>query len=389
MDINNKSVKTEKKSVIKILIIFVFITVALVLIALYITNEDFRNNIDKNILKKNLTEENLKTIQINSEENPIIYAYDKYITILNKNVLTLYNKDGQITATINVNINNPIIDSNNKYLVLAEKKGKKFYVTSESNLLWQKDVDGEISGITVNKNGYVSVIITNTTHKSVIITYDSTGTELFKTFLSKKYALCTSISDDNKYLAIGEINYSGSIIKSSVKIISIEEARKTTDNVIVHTYEAENGEILSNLKYYGKNNVICMFTNYIESVSIDGDEKVLDIDNNTSFLDINLNNQIIKVEKESTGLFSNSYQMRIINPENKKENLYILNNGIPKEVKVYGNIILMNLGTEVEIVDTNGWLLKKYTSKKQIKDVVLSDNIVGIIYKDKIEIINI
>ena len=132
-----------------------------------------------------------------------------------------------------------------------------------------------------------------------------------------------------------------------------------------------------------------MFTNYIESVSIDGDEKVLDIDNNTSFLDINLNNQIIKVEKESTGLFSNSYQMRIINPENKKENLYILNNGIPKEVKVYGNIILMNLGTEVEIVDTNGWLLKKYTSKKQIKDVVLSDNIVGIIYKDKIEIINI
>ena len=81
--------------------------------------------------------------------------------------------------------------------------------------------------------------------------------------------------------------------------------------------------------------------------------------------------------------------MRIINPENKKENLYILNNGIPKEVKVYGNIILMNLGTEVEIVDTNGWLLKKYTSKKQIKDVVLSDNIVGIIYKDKIEIINI
>ena len=81
MDINNKSVKTEKKSVIKILIIFVFITVALVLIALYITNEDFRNNIDKNILKKNLTEENLKTIQINSEENPIIYAYDKYIPL--------------------------------------------------------------------------------------------------------------------------------------------------------------------------------------------------------------------------------------------------------------------------------------------------------------------
>lgn len=389
-NLTNKSAKS-KNSIIKIITTLIFFTIFLVLIALYITNEEYRTSIDRNIFKKNLTDETLQAIQINSEENPVIYAYDKYITILSKNVLTLYNKEGQVFSTINMNINNPIIASNDKYLVIAEEKGQKFYVTSGSNLLWQKDVDGEISSISVNKNGYVSVTITNAVYKSVVITYNSEGTELFKNFIFQKYVICTSISDDNKYLAIGEINYLGSIIKSRVKIISIEQAIKNDKDKesTVYTYEAENGEILSNIKYQGKNNAICMFTNYIQNVKLDSDERILDIDNNTIFMDVSLNNNIIKIEKESTGLFAYSYQMRIINPENKRENLYILNNGIPKEVKAYDNIILMNLGTEVEIVNANGWLVKQYSSKQQIKDVVLSDKIVGIIYKDKIEIINL
>ena len=48
----------------------------------------------------------------------------------------------------------------------------------------------------------------------------------------------------------------------------------------------------------------------------------------------------------------------------------------------------MNFGTEVKIINTNGWLLKEYKSSKQIKDLVLGTSIAGIVYKDKIEIID-
>lgn len=387
-DISNRN--NKKRNIIKSIILITIATTLILLIALYITNNNFRNIIDIYILRKNVTENNLKVIQINSEENPIIYAYDKYITILSKNVLTLYNKDAQVYAKINININNPIIASNNKFLVLAEKKGKKVCVTSESNLLWQKDLDGEISSVSVNKNGYVTVVVTNTTVcKSVVITYDSNGVELFKTNLSQKYAICAEISNNNKYLAIGEINYSGSIIKSSVKIISIDEAQNNRKDAIKYTYEADNGEIISNIKYNDKDKAICMFTTYIQAVTAENDSRVLDVDNNTLFLDINLKNNIAKIEKESTGLFSYMYQMKIINPESKKENLYIINSGMPKNIKVYGNKILINLGTEVEIINSNGWLEKQYTSRHEIKDIVLSDDIAGIRYKDKIEIIDL
>ena len=40
-------------------------------------------------------------------------------------------------------------------------------------------------------------------------------------------------------------------------------------------------------------------------------------------------------------------------------------------------------------VKTVQWLVKKYISTQEIKDVVIGSGIAGIVYKDKIEIINL
>ena len=58
-------------------------------------------------------------------------------------------------------------------------------------------------------------------------------------------------------------------------------------------------------------------------------------------------------------------------------------------MKTYANKIALNLGSSVEFINTNGWLVKKYISEKEVKDIVLSENIVGIVYKDKVEISNL
>ena len=110
-----------------------------------------------------------------------------------------------------------MMSSSEKYLVVAEKGGKNFCVIYENELLWSGSVEGSISEININSNGYVSVIVTNTTYKSVVIAYNNEGIELFKTYLSYTYALCSDISNNNRYLAIGEVDYTGKIIKSKVK----------------------------------------------------------------------------------------------------------------------------------------------------------------------------
>ena len=55
----------------------------------------------------------------------------------------------------------------------------------------------------------------------------------------------------------------------------------------------------------------------------------------------------------------------------------------------YGNIIALNLGTEIEFINTDGWLVKRYVANQEITNIVVSDSIAGIIYRDKIEMINL
>ena len=62
---------------------------------------------------------------------------------------------------------------------------------------------------------------------------------------------------------------------------------------------------------------------------------------------------------------------------------------IAKEMYTNGNVIGINIGTEIYFVSTNGMLIKKYTSNQEITNVMITNNIAIIIYKDRIEIINL
>ena len=389
---NNESKNSNSNNRARNLKICLFILVSIllaILIARYIAEEEFRLWVDTNILKKELEQDTLSTVELNYDETPYIFAYDKYVAVLNKNRLTLYTSDGSKNSELEVNISKPVTNSYGKYLVLADQEGSKLYLISGSSILWQKDVEGKISRVNVNKNGYVSVIITNTTYKSVVVSYTQDGKELFKTFLSSTYAICSDISNNNKYLAIGEIDYSGTIVKSNIKIISIALAQTNPEQSIINKYESNSGEIVSNIKYQEKDYAICMFNKYIQKVGINKDKRLFEYDNNSLFVDINLRDSIAIVKKQSSGLFSYEYEIQIKSTMGNSENLYILDSNVPKDILISGNTIGIDLGTEVQIVNSKGMLLKKYKSNQEIKGLAIGDSIAGIIYKDKIELINL
>jgi len=384
--INNKEIHNSSK--LKSIIIIIILLTIVFLVARYITNEEFRSYIDTKILKKEISDTSLTTIEVDPDSNPSIYAYDKYIAILSKNTLTSYTSSGKISSELNVNIAVPLVETNGKYLVLAEQDSDKIYLISGSNIIWQKTVDGDIVRVNVNQNGYVSIVIKNTIYRSVALYFDLNGNELFRSYISTNYAICTAISNDNKYLAIGEVDFTGTIIKSYVKILSVELAQTDPDNSVIYKYESDNDSIITNIKYQDKNVAICMFDKYIQKVGIDNSERLYDISDKDIFADIHLKNNITTINKQSSGLFSYEYEVLIKSIDSKSENLYILNNGLPKSLVANNSVMALNFGNEVQIVNSSGWLVKKYTSNKQISNIVLGDNILGIVYKNRIEIIN-
>ncbi len=84
------NLEKEKKKKMALIISIILVTLIILAIAFYIGNRNFRTFFDRYILGKEITENNATSIDIRDQENSSIYAFDKYITILNKNKLNLY-----------------------------------------------------------------------------------------------------------------------------------------------------------------------------------------------------------------------------------------------------------------------------------------------------------
>ena len=384
----NVKKKINKKKIIIISIIAIILIAVITLAIVYTKNQQAREWIDKNIFRKEVMQDKVATIELKEEQNNI-YAFNKYIGVLNKTKLNIYNQNGSTEAELEVQISNPLFNSANRFLAIAENQGQKFYLIEDKETKWEAEVEGNIEQINVNKNGYVAVAITGTSYKTVVAVYSPEGKELFKTYLSSTRATDITISNDNKYLAIAEIDTSGTIIKSGIKIISIEKARTDPTNSVEKTYEGENDKLITNIQYQDKNKLICMYTDKITIIEDDQETNLVDNkDKKVIFQSVELTNNAVSVEEQSSGLFTANSQVNIINVDNKQTKTYTAES-VTKEIITHGNKIALNLGTEVEFINTDGWLIKRYVANQEITKIVMSDNMAGIIYRDKIEIVNL
>lgn len=379
----------NKKKILKMIIAIAFIGLIIATIFLYTKNETVQAFLDKYIFNKEEYELKLPKIEIDSSNNLNIYAYNNRIVILEQNLLKVYNKYANQEYTIDVAITNPVFESNGEFLCIAEKSGNKIYLISDRQIIWQKDIEGNISNVSVNQNGYVSIAVSGTSYKTVVITFDQKGNELFKTYLSTTNIIDTDISNDNKYLAIAESNFAGIVIQSTVKIISIEDARKNAEAAIIYTHTATQNDMITNIEYKVGNKLICMYDGHIDFIKDNENTEMTNFTNEEIlFADINLDKNVLKIIKKSTGMFSAEAEMQIINLINQNKNVYDIKE-VPKKINVYENMIAINLGTEALFINNNGWLVKRYHTSQEIQNIVICNEIAGIIYKNKIEIISL
>ena len=385
----NKVKKINKKKVVNTIIIIICILLIISAVVLYTTNEKCREILDRYVFRKEVYENNLPTIKIDSNKNISTYAYNKYISVLEENKLKLYNKMGREETALDIEISTPIFEANGEYLGIAEKNGQKLYLVNNKNIVWQKDIEGKISQINVNKNGYVSVIISGTSYKAVIKVFDLNGNELFTYYLSTTNVIDTDISNDNKYFAIAEANFSGIVPQSTIKLISIEEAKNNSADAIKYTHLANANDLIINIKYQNKNELVCMYNEHIDILKEGESTELINLKNEeVLFADVNLQSKIIKITKKTTGLFSAEAEMQIINSNTKDTNIYAIEN-VPKSILVQDNMIAINLGTKALFINSNGWLVKKYQSSQEIQKILLCNDVAGIVSKNKIEIISL
>lgn len=393
MDFWAKGLENHRKEKIKKLALLISLLIILitiiVLIIVYIFNVQFRNWCDKHILGKEILQEDTREIEIDGDENPQVYAFDKYICLFRRKTIEFYNKVGTKVGEIETNINNAKFASAGRYLAICEQDGKEFYLIDGKEKVYENEVDGTISQINVSRSGFVSVVLSNNSYKSIVSVYNKEGKEIFKTNLVTSRVVDVSISQDSQYLAIAEVDISGILTKSTIQIVSIELAQTKPAEAIVYKYEVPEGKLIINVEYQEKQKLICMYNDTIEVLQEQKSSELVGFENRkTTFMTIELNNRIAILEEKTTGEYTSDTYVNIINPENKREIQYITN-GVVKSLHTSNKRIAINTGSELHIISTNGFLIKKYISSTEINDIVMTDSLVGVIYRDKIQIINL
>ena len=378
----------NKKKILITIAIMLIIILLIVIIALYMSKRNVRNWIDINIFRKNISDQDIEIINLNTDKNNQIHVYNNYVAILNDKNVNLYNSYGEKIVSIEVNINSALFNSAGKYFAIAENKGNEICLIFDKTYLWSEKLEGEILQVHVNRNGYVATITTDATHKSILTFFDSQGKKLFASYFATTRIVDASISEDNKYIAIGELDTTGTIIKSNVKILSVQNAQKDPENTIIYTYEADDGNLITNIKYQTKDQIACIYDNGLGVIKDKIYREVVKIDNdNITYLANDFKNHVVYVKEESTGLFKSQSKVFIVNTTDFQEKTYQMDISV-KDVFANDNIIAVNVGTEIYFLDTNGWLIKKYTTNQEITNVKFSDSLATIIYKDRIVIVD-
>lgn len=384
---NQRKGKLRKVAVF-IMILLILIAI-LVLISIYFFNVEFRNWCDENVLRKEILQADTKYIELDGDENTQVYVYDKYICVFRKKTLEFYNKVGSKADQIELDINKAVFTSAGRYMAICEENGQKFYLICGREKIFENEIEGNISHLDVSRSGYVSVVISNINYKSIVDVYDRNGNEIFKTNLVTSRVADVSISQDSKYLAIAEVDLSGIIISSKIQIVSMELAQTNPNDAILYEYEAPTDKLLMNIEYQEQNRLICLYNDSIEVLQDKISTPLIKLEEQKlAFMTIELNNRIALLEEISTGDYAADTRVRIVNPVTLKEEEYI-SKDVAKSINTSENKIAINLGTELHIISKNGILLKKYISEVEINDIVMAEGIIGIVYKDKIQIINL
>ena len=368
----------------------VIILIIIILFATYVLNKQFRDFMDKYVLMKNAMEDAVTSIPIEESQSNAIFAYDKYISVLSQNKLIGYNSSGKQEYELTVEINNPIVDTNNRFLLIAEEGKQKIYLIEGNTIKWEKELEGNISRVSVNKNGYVSVVLSGTTYKSIVQTFDLSGEKTFKTYLSTSIVVDSDISNDNRYLSFAEISTNGTLLQAMIKTLPMQTAQENPSEVVISSVNAPSDLVILNLKYQDGNKLVCMYNDSIKILQNEKEEELLKLEEDGQkivFADSELTNYAYRI-KEKSSLLSTQSTVEIINVGSKKVTTYELD-GVVKETYAYNGKIALNLGSEVHFIGTNGWLIKKYISKQEVRKIVIADSFAGIVYRDKIEIIEL
>ena len=312
-----------------------------------------------------------KTIEIATEYEGgknLFSVLDGNLNVYNNTLDNIYNE--------NLNTQDIIFKSKDKYTIIASAEKKFAKLFKKEAKIWDNTFDFDIKNVSVNKNGFVTISFVKIGVKSGVKLFSNEGQEIINIYLSSTYAVDTELSNDNTTLYVAEANLSGINATSLVKIVDV--ATEKYDEI-----KLNNDEIITDIEYT-KNNILLVKTDKA-IYSIDSLKQLSKLysfdDNDVSYATIEDLKYPIVIER-------NDLVLRVIKNEDERF-LYL-----PFKPYLYsadGGRIALYLNNEIWVINNNCDVIKKCVVENGIVNMQLFDNgkTLALIHNNKVELLGI
>ena len=317
-----------------------------------------------------------------------IFGTSSNLITVNTNGIQVFSENAKKLFEQLASLKEVVSDTAGDYAIIAEKNGTNVYTINKDRLAWQENINNaNILSVTINKNGYSAVIYSQAGYRSLIKVYSNTGEELFTSYLASTYAIDVAISNDNKTLAIAEIDTNGVSLESSIKIINVQ----AVSNEEVRKYELENNEMITNIEFDYYNHLVIMTDMGVKLLNNAEISKIVDFkEGDFTQCIIDNTKKVIATKAIEDGLFSVKCYICIYDLNSSDIKNYELED-VPNSIVTCGDIIAADMGNKIVFLNCSGNFFKKCEYNGQLKDLLLFRNgdMAALVFRNSVEIIKI
>lgn len=287
------------------------------------------------------------------------YAYvpcGRYLYVSNGQDITVFDTTGRAVHKEIIEIKNPVTAYNAEIALIGDRDEKIAYIYKGLKRIASLELKGTIQHITINDDGYISVLCDDTNAYSKINYYNPSGKKICEISKWESVAVNSIVLSSNKEYVINSVKISGTGFDSNLEFADFL------------AQAADAGHIAHNTLY----SVLIPLN---QSAILAGNEEgIYCFDRNAALVWKTEPGKIIGASPVKNGLvyayYNNEGTCTVVFSDSDGNIIsqHVYGSNIVS-IRTYDDIAVINYGREVIIFNTSGTLLKRYSSKSDILDI--------------------
>lgn len=233
---------TLLKRIVLVVVIVVCLLVAILVWLRYRTYDSYE------------VKEEIKTETLSEAD---FYEYADAVLKVSKNGAIYSTVEGELIWNQSYEMNAPIVDICQNYVVIGAQKGTEIYILNKQGLKGKIETTRQIRAVEVASQGTVAVM-TEKNNSYYINLYDTAGEELVQGEMhieNSGYPLSMSLSDDAIKLAVALVDVSKGQANSTVNFYNFGTVGQNEIDNLVSSYTYE-GLVIPRIQYLNENKAV-------------------------------------------------------------------------------------------------------------------------------------